>query len=88
MATVQTQAQANNLNKTGTYGPYLAANGHTMLAQARLPVIGLDEDCASPCPLPIEREYRIGDEIRYESWSAWCASDCGACREGYPLEDW
>jgi hypothetical protein len=72
---VETQAQADELNERGTLGPYLAANGHMMEANLRWP---LDEEKG-------ERDYQVGDEIRYESWSAWCH---GSCNHTSPPEDW
>lgn len=83
---ITTQAQADTLNRTGEYGPYHAANGHTMIAPLRYPKSrewiddGNDERA--------ERDYRVGDEIRYDSWAAWCAPTCYACGMGEPLEDW
>lgn len=51
-----------------TKGPYLAANGHSMIAR----VTGYNRD----------------GSLAYEQHSAWCAPDCGACKEGYSLPDW
>lgn len=79
MAKVQTQEEANRLNREDEYGPYQAANGHIMIAPLRYP-----RDPSSPSG---EREYRIGDEIQYESWCAWCAPGCNHQELG-PLEDW
>lgn len=74
---VETRAEADQLNESETYGPYYAANGHFLMAVLRFP---RDEEGH-------EREYRVGDEIRYESWSAWCAPDCN--HEGLgPLPDY
>lgn len=72
---VETQREADELNDTGTYGPYRAANGHLMVAELRFPV---DVDGAN-------REYRVGDEIRYTTWNAWCAT---TCNHDAPPEDW
>lgn len=66
MAVVETQQEADRLTRDETWGPYIAANGHLMVAPLRFP---RDEEGH-------EREYRIGDEIRYESWRAWCAEEC------------
>lgn len=67
---VETQAQADKLNETGELGPYLAANGHMMVAPVRF---------------PDDRDYKVGDDIKYESWSAWCHE---SCNHTVPPEDW
>lgn len=72
MPKVQTQAEANRLNRTGVHGPYQAVNGHLMLAPLRFPKRGF---------------YLVGDEIQYESWDAYCAPACKHAELG-PLEDW
>jgi hypothetical protein len=77
MGRVETNAEAAKLNRTGETAPYAAANGHLMIAALRFP---RDETGS-------EREYRVGDEIRYESWSAWCAPSCNHAEVG-PLPDW
>jgi hypothetical protein len=66
MSKVETAAEAAEPNRTGTFGPYRAANGHLMVAELRFPSDGPAD----------EREYRVGDEIRYVQWSAWCAPNC------------
>lgn len=75
MSVVSTQDEANNYNENEVYGPYIAANGHLMVAPLRFPH---DRDGH-------ERNFEIGDEIRYDSWQAWC--DMG-CKHTSPPEDW
>lgn len=75
MSLVETQAEADRLNETGTTEPYMAANGHRMIALLRFPKE----------PDGRERDYRIGDEIRYTTWNAWCAPDC---HHDAPPPDW
>lgn len=75
MSEVKTQAEADLLNLSGEYGPYRAANHHLMVAPLRWPR-GADGN---------EREYRVGDEIKYDSWAARC--DPG-CRHYEAPEDW
>lgn len=82
MSKVQTQAEANRLNATGTYGPYLAANGHLMIANLIFPVDG------HAVATGATRPYQVGDEIRYTQWDARCADTCRACAAGDPLPDW
>lgn len=107
MSTVNTLSEQSRLNAEGTYGPYRAANGHIMVARLVFPrdfdvpchnchgtglidgeyVCGFCKGKGSGA----ERPYKIGDEIKYNSFSAWCDSSCyesGACGEGLPLEDW
>lgn len=72
---VQNQAQANELNTSGKYGPYLAANGHMMVARLTWPK---DEE-------GYERNFEVGDDIRYSSWDADCHE---SCRHDAPPEDW
>jgi hypothetical protein len=74
---VETKAEAKRLNRTGETEPYGAANGHLMIAALRFPK---DDEGR-------KREYRVGDDIRYESWSAWCAPGCSHAELG-PLPDW
>lgn len=69
MALVQTQEEADRLNEEGTYGPYQAANGHLMLAPLRFPIEIHDGS-------RFERDYKVGDEIRYSSSDAWCDENC------------
>ena len=75
---IETQEQADRFNETMEYGPYVAANGHLMVAPLLLPK---DENKE-------EREYQVGDTIRYTSFNAWCAEGCRACAEGDPLPDY
>jgi hypothetical protein len=103
---VETQEQADDLNKRGEYGPYLAANGHLMVAHVEQPrnadthqfsAGGLEDDKWQPdyCARCGEhrdegchdyyRPYRVGDRIRYDSWSAWCAKEC---HHDAPPPDW
>jgi hypothetical protein len=91
---VETKEQADRLNESGETDPYLAANGHVMIAALRFPREAIDQKewPAADFPHPpkavsVERDYGIGDEIRYDSWSAWCAPECDH-RELGPLEDW
>ncbi|MGV0985022.1 MAG: hypothetical protein ACOYB2_10735 [Limnohabitans sp.] len=77
---VETKAEADRLNRTGETEPYAAANGHLMIAALRFPTVEFEDG-------RVEREYRVGDEIRYESWSAWCAPGCSHAELG-PLPDW
>lgn len=65
---VETRAEAARLNRTGQTDPYLAANGHRMIASLRFPRAGDG--------FGDRRPYQVGDEIRSESWSAWCAPGC------------
>lgn len=74
---VDTQAEADQLNESGTFGPYSAVNGHYMEAELRFP---RDEEGN-------EREYRVGDDIRYVQWSAWCHESCDHDGLG-PLPDY
>lgn len=85
MSKVETQAEADALNASGETAPYYAANGHLMIASLRFPreYPGQDPDDGRP----VEREYRVGDEIRYDSWSAWCAPGCNHSELG-SLPDW
>jgi hypothetical protein len=83
MSKVETQEEADRLNKDGTTEPYLAANGHMMVAPLRWPY---HEACSTACAH--ERDYVVGDEIRYTSWDAWCVADCAACRSGDRLPDY
>jgi len=94
MAKVETQAEADELNRTETWGPYTAANGHLMVASLRFPREAIDQKewPSEDYPYPpesvsTERDYRIGDEIRYSTWDAWCAPECNHDGLG-PLEDW
>ena len=82
---VTTQAEADELNRKGVFGPYQAANGHQLYADLQYPreYPGQDPDDGRP----VEREYRVGDEIRYLQWSAWCAPECNHSELG-PLPDW
>jgi len=101
---VTTIEQAAQLNADGTTQPYRAMNGHLMIARLRWPsedgpcgncggtgriedgqyVCGFCKGRGSGAP----REYRVGDRVNSESWSAWCAPGCGACAEGEDLPDW
>lgn len=72
------EAHAKRLNDTGHTDPYLAANGHMMVAPLRNPIRGGAER-------PIA--YRVGDEVRYDSWAATCAESCDHSESG-PPEDW
>lgn len=81
MGKVVTAAQAARLNRTGEYGPYTAANGHSMVATLLWPAEYTDNGRR-------ERDYRVGDEIRYSTWDAGCTRTCGACRDGDTLPDW
>lgn len=74
---VESQDEADELNETGEYGPYHAANGHLMMAELRFP---RDDDGN-------ERNYRVGDRIDYIQWSAWCADACDHDGLG-PLPDY
>lgn len=82
---VETQAQADELNRTGLFGPYRAANGHTMIAPVRFPRVrgGSTEDGTGS----VEVDYQPGDTIRYDSWAAYCADGCDHSESG-PPEDW
>jgi len=89
---VETQQEADQLNESGAYGPYMAANGHLMMAELRWPREAIDqrEWPAADYPFPpanvsTERDYRVGDEIRYTTWNAWCAP---GCNHDSPPEDW
>lgn len=101
---VETQKQADELNASGIYGPYRAANGHLLEANLRRP---RDEGPCSNCGgtgttdngeyicgwckgqgTGAPREYRVGDRIDYSQATAWCANNCPACAEGDPLPDW
>lgn len=91
---VETKAEAARLNRNETTDPYLAANGHLMVAALRFPREAIDpvewppeQFPSPPTSVSREREYRVGDEIQYESWSAWCAPGCSH-RELGPLPDW
>ena len=77
MSRVETQEEADRLNKEEATDTYVAANGHLM----RAPLIFPRDDEGQ------ERFYEIGDEIRYTSWNAWCDERCDH-REIGPLEDW
>ena len=79
---VETQQEADKLNETEEYGPYRAANGHIMVAALRFPREEPNENGYRE-----ERNYRVGDEIRYTTWDAWCAPECNHQELG-PLEDW
>lgn len=81
MAQVETQEQADRLNAQGHTDAYIAANGHTMEANLRFPRLTVDRTDG-------ERDLRVGDDVRSESWSAWCVDSCGACRDGEALPDW
>lgn len=81
MSQVVTQEQADILNEDGFYGPYLAANGHLMCAPLIFPK---NDDLLEPGV----RSYRIGDEIRYTQYNAYCAEGCPACAGYEPLPDW
>lgn len=91
---VETQAEADRLNESGEYGPYLAANGHLMVAPLKFPREARDKAEWPPEDYPVppasvsdERDYRVGDEVRYESWRAWCAQECDHSESGGP-PDW
>jgi hypothetical protein len=83
---VQNQAEANALNARGEYGPYRAANGHLMVAPLRYPrQQNPDYRADRDNERLLEREYRVGDLILYDSWAAWCAPNCN---HDAPPEDW
>jgi len=71
---IETQAEADYINKEGMTAPYRAANGHLMKAPVDFPKVGDDE-----------RDYRVGDEVKYQSWAAECDI---SCRHDVPPEDW
>ena len=87
MSKVETQAEADKLNETEVYGPYRAANGHIMVASLLWPKTGETETWANGTKHSLERDYQIGDEIRYTTWDASCAPECNH-RELGGLEDW
>jgi hypothetical protein len=98
MATVETQAQADQLNRDETFGPYQAANGHLMIAPLLFPrdrdawneacKKAEAEDRRDPPFSAFDRDYKIGDQIRYTSASAYCAPGCDHSESGPPPEDW
>lgn len=93
MSQVTTQGQANQLNRDGTYGPYLAFNGHLLVAPVERPIADdAPERDADGERIPWSRRerrgYRVGDEIRYLQHAARCTDRCRACAGGEPLPDW
>ena len=97
MSQIETAAEASELNRSGQFGPYRAANGHLMIAPIRYPI---DEDAwrrsateaeaegrGVPPRSAFERDLRVGDEVRYDSFAAWCAPSCNHDESG-PAEDW
>jgi len=96
---VETQEQADQLNRDGTIGPYGAANGHVMVAPVFFPIdrdaydkaydewARGDDDRRPPHRSSFERDYKIGDRVQYSSSNAYCAPGCDH-RELGPLEDW
>lgn len=69
------QEQANRLNESGMTDEYRAANWHLM----RAPLLFPKDESGQ------ERDYEVGDEIRYTSWNADCSENC---RHDSPPEDW
>lgn len=98
MTTVETQAQADALNSAGAFGPYQAANGHVMIAPLHFPrdreaweaacEKAQAEGVRDPSFSAFDRDYRVGDQVRYDSSSAYCAPGCDHSESGPPPEDW
>lgn len=84
MATIATAAEAARLNESGLTDPYVAVNGHRMVAPVTRPGDRYDKLLGIWTG---GRDLVVGDEINYRSAEAYCVDGCPACADGEPLPD-